>query len=56
MTTVREVTYQLLRDFGMATVFGNRGSTEEKFLQNFPVDFCYILALQEASVVGIADG
>jgi benzoylformate decarboxylase len=56
MTTVRDATYQLLREFGLTTVFGNVGSTEETFLKNFPADFRYVLALQEASVVGIADG
>ncbi len=55
MTTVRDVTYQLLREFRLTTVFGNLGSTEETFLKNFPADFRYVLALQEASVVGIAD-
>ena len=29
MTTVRDVTYQLLREFGLTIVFGNVGSTEE---------------------------
>ena len=56
MTTVRDVTYQLLREFGLTIVFGNVGSTEETFLKNFPSDFRYVLALQEASVIGIADG
>jgi benzoylformate decarboxylase len=56
MKTVRDVTYQLLRDFGLTTIFGNVGSTEETFLKDFPADFRYILALQEASVIGIADG
>jgi benzoylformate decarboxylase len=56
MKTVRDVTYQLLREFGLTTIFGNVGSTEETFLKNFPSDFRYILALHEASVVGIADG
>ncbi len=56
MKTVRDVTYQLLRELGLTTVFGNVGSTEETFLKNFPSDFRYILALQEASVIGIADG
>jgi benzoylformate decarboxylase len=56
MQTVRDVTYQLFREFGLTTVFGNVGSTEETFLKNFPSDFRYILALQEASVIGIADG
>ena len=56
MQTVRDVTYQLLREFGLTTIFGNVGSTEEPFLKNFPTDFRYVLALQEASVIGMADG
>ncbi|MDM4722633.1 benzoylformate decarboxylase [Micromonospora sp. WMMA1363] len=56
MATVRDTTYDLLRDLGMTTVFGNPGSTEEPFLAAFPDDFHYVLALQEASAVGIADG
>ena len=56
MQDVRDVTYQLLREVGLTTVFGNVGSTEETFLKNFPSDFRYVLALQEASVIAIADG
>ena len=56
MQTVRDVTFQLLREFGLTTIFGNVGSTEETFLKNFPSDFRYVLALQEASVIAIADG
>lgn len=56
MNTVRDATYQLLREFGMTTIFGNLGSTEQPFLKNFPGDFRYVLGLQEASVVGMADG
>jgi benzoylformate decarboxylase len=56
MKTVRDVTYQLLREFGLTTIFGNVGSTEETFLKNFPSDFRYVLALQESSVIGMADG
>ena len=56
MKTVRDVTYQLLRELGLTTIFGNVGSTEETFLKNFPSDFRYVLALQEASVIGMADG
>ena len=56
MQSVRDVTYQLLREFGLTTSFGNVGSTEETFLKNFPSDFRYVLALQEASVIGMADG
>src|SRR6202043_3294342 len=54
--TVHEVTYDLLRELGLTTVFGNPGSTEETFLKNFPDDFTYVLGLQEASVMAMADG
>ena len=56
MRTVKEITLDLLRKLGVTTVVGNPGSTEETFLKNFPADFDYVLALQEASVVAIADG
>ena len=56
MTTVRDETYRLMRALGLTTVFGNPGSTEEPFLQDFPDDFTYVLGLQEASVVAMADG
>jgi benzoylformate decarboxylase len=54
--TVHEVTYDLLRSLKLTTVFGNPGSTEETFLKNFPDDFTYVLGLQEASVMAMADG
>lgn len=54
--TVQEATYELLRRLGLTTIFGNPGSTEEPFLKNFPPDFQYVLALQEASAVAMADG
>ncbi|MFF2661960.1 thiamine pyrophosphate-binding protein [Kitasatospora sp. NPDC058032] len=54
-STVRTVTYDLLRTLGLTTVFGNPGSTEEPFLQDFPPDFRYVLALQEASAITMAD-
>jgi benzoylformate decarboxylase len=54
--SVHEVTYDLLRTLGLTTVFGNPGSTEQTFLQNFPDDFTYVLGLQEASVLAMADG
>ena len=41
-STVRNVTYDLLRSLGLTTVFGNPGSTEQPFLQ-------------EASVIAMAD-
>ncbi|SEH92296.1 benzoylformate decarboxylase [Mycolicibacterium rutilum] len=53
--TVHDVTFDLLRKLGVTTVFGNPGSTEQTFLQNFPDDFEYVLALQEASAVAMAD-
>jgi benzoylformate decarboxylase len=54
--TVQEATYNLLRKLGLTTIFGNPGSTEQPFLKNFPKDFQYVLGLQEASVVAMADG
>ncbi|HEX8073404.1 MAG TPA: benzoylformate decarboxylase [Thermoleophilaceae bacterium] len=56
MPTVRSATYDLFREHGMTTVFGNPGSTELPMLAGFPDDFRYVLGLQEASVVGMADG
>ncbi len=56
MTNVRTATYDLMRELGLTTVFGNPGSTEETFLKDFPSDFTYVLALQEASVMAMADG
>ncbi|WKK23565.1 benzoylformate decarboxylase [Streptomyces olivoreticuli] len=54
-STVRSVTYDLLRSLRLTTVFGNPGSTEQTFLQEFPDDFTYVLALQEASAIAMAD-
>src|SRR6202161_1347819 len=54
--TVHEVTYDLLRALDLTTVFGTPGSTEQTFLKDFPDDFTYILGLQEASVLAMADG
>jgi benzoylformate decarboxylase len=56
VTTVREAAYELFRARGMATMFGNPGSTELPMLHGFPDDFRYVLGLQEAVVVGMADG
>ncbi len=56
MPTVREATLDLLRRTGLTTVFGNPGSTELPMLAGFPSDFRYVLGLQEAVVVGMADG
>lgn len=56
MATVREATFDLLRNLGISTIFGNPGSTELPFLKDFPDDFRYVLALQEASALGMAEG
>src|SRR5919109_5086375 len=56
MTTVREAVFDLLRERGMTTVFGNPGSTELPMLTGFPDDFRYVLGLQEIVAVGMADG
>jgi benzoylformate decarboxylase len=55
-TTVKDATFGLLRAFGIKRVFGNPGSTELPFLSDWPDDIDYVLGLQEASVVGMADG
>jgi benzoylformate decarboxylase len=56
LITVREATWRLLRDLGISKVFGNPGSTELPMFRDFPPDFDYVLGLQEAIVVGMADG
>ena len=54
--TVKAATFGLLRAFGIKKVFGNPGSTELPFLSDWPDDIDYVLGLQEASVIGMADG
>jgi benzoylformate decarboxylase len=54
--TVKDATLDLLRAFGIRKVFGNPGSTELPLLSDWPDDIDYVLGLQEASVVGMADG
>jgi benzoylformate decarboxylase len=54
--SVKDATLNLLRAFGIKKVFGNPGSTELPFLSDWPDDIDYVLGLQEASVVGMADG
>ena len=56
MATVREATLDLLRTLGMTTIFGNPGSTELAFLKDFPDDFRYVLGLQEATALSMAEG
>jgi benzoylformate decarboxylase len=54
--TVKDATLDLLRSFGIRKMFGNPGSTELPFLSDWPDDIDYVLGLQEASVIGMADG
>jgi benzoylformate decarboxylase len=54
--TVKDTTLALLRAFGIKKIFGNPGSTELPFLADWPDDIDYVLGLQEATVVGMADG
>ncbi|MGV2862039.1 benzoylformate decarboxylase [Achromobacter sp. AGC39] len=54
--TVRDAVYDLMRRVGMTSVFANPGSTELPMFRGFPDDFRYVLGLQEATVVGMADG
>lgn len=56
MTTVRDAFFDVCRDAGLTTWFGNPGSTELRMLRDWPGDFDYVLALQEASAVGAAAG
>jgi benzoylformate decarboxylase len=54
--TVRDQTFDVLRERGLTTIFGNPGSTEVPFLSGMPDDLRFVLALHEASVVGLATG
>ncbi|MEU7741590.1 thiamine pyrophosphate-dependent enzyme [Nonomuraea sp. NPDC049158] len=54
--TVREATFEVLRRFGLTTIFCNPGSTEVALLTGLPDDLRFVLALHEGSVVGMATG
>jgi len=56
MTTVREAAYRIFAHFGVDRLFGNPGSTELPMLKAMPEGFRYVLGLNEAVVVGMADG
>lgn len=56
LITVRDAVYDFMRQCGANKWFGNPGSTELPMLKHFPDDFEYVLGLQEATVVGMADG
>ena len=54
----RDVLIDILRDEGITHVFGNPGSTEMPFMDALvdAPDIRYVLGLQEATAVGMADG
>src|SRR5579863_7407313 len=54
--SVRDATFDVMRRFGMTTIFGNPGSTEVSFLTDLPDDIEFVLGLHEGSVVGMATG
>jgi benzoylformate decarboxylase len=54
--TVRDATLDLLRQLGLTTIFSNPSHTEMKLFDNWPDDFTFVTGLQEATVVGMADG
>jgi benzoylformate decarboxylase len=56
LSTVREATYQVLRELGMTVIFGNPGSTELPFLRDMPPDFRYVLGLHERTAAGMGLG
>ncbi len=56
MTSVRDAAFDLFRERGMNTIFGNPGSTELPMLGQLPEDFRYVLGLHEGVAVGMADG
>src|SRR6185436_2878339 len=56
VTTVRGATLDVLRACGLTPVFSNPGSTEVPLLAGWPRDLRFVLALHEASVVGMATG
>src|SRR4051812_23583095 len=55
-TTVRDAAFDVLRERGLTTIFANPGSTEIQLLSGLPDDLRFVLALHEASVVGLATG
>ena len=54
--SVRDATFDVMRQFGLTTIFGNPGSTEIPFLTDLPPDIRFVLGLHEGSAVGMATG
>ncbi len=53
---MRDAVFDVMRRFGLCTIFGNPGSTEVPFLAGLPPDIHFVLGLHEGSVVGMATG
>src|SRR4051794_7277601 len=58
MPLARDVLIDILRDEGVTHIFGNPGSTEMPLMDALvdAPDLTYVLGLQEATAVGMADG
>ena len=58
MTRARDILIDILRDEGVTHIFGNPGSTEMPLMDALvdAPDITYVLGLQEATAVGMADG
>jgi len=54
--TVREAAFRIFAHFGVDRLFGNPGSTELPMLKAMPENFPYVLGLNEAVVMAMADG
>ncbi|HEY3771537.1 MAG TPA: thiamine pyrophosphate-dependent enzyme [Solirubrobacteraceae bacterium] len=54
--TVRDATFDVMRQLGMTRIFGNPGTTEIPFLVGLPDDLKFVMGLHEGSVVSIATG
>ena len=54
--TVRDATFDVLREYRLTRLFANPGSTEIMLLADLPDDLEFVLGLHESSVVGMATG
>jgi benzoylformate decarboxylase len=54
--TVRERSFEVMREHGLTRVFANPGSTEVTFLGGLPDDMQFVLGLHESAVAGMATG
>jgi benzoylformate decarboxylase len=54
--TVRDATFDVLREYGLTRLFANPGSTEIMLLADLPDDLEFVLGLHEGSVIGMATG